>query len=83
MPNPQILLLDPPREGFADLNLFLKKFSSIRSIIYISCDLATFTQDLKKVKAQVPNFLIKEVQPLDMFPQTHHIELMAHIQLDF
>ncbi len=75
---PKILLLDPPREGFSDIHHFLKLFPSIDTIFYISCDISTFVQDIKKVLIQ--GFEIQEIQPLDMFPQTHHIELLAQIK---
>jgi len=71
----EILVLDPPREGLkVSKPLFVKK-SVIQQVFYISCDLATFSRDLGVFMEN--GFKVVEVQPLDMSPQTPHIELMA------
>lgn len=75
MPEPKILLLDPPREGFAEIHSFLKKFKSIEHVIYISCDPSTFVNDVKKLRGQ--RFELAEIQPVDQFPQTPHIEVLS------
>lgn len=75
-----IIVFDPPRKGLADsviesvLNVLPEK------IIYISCNPATLARDLKKLKEK---YDIKEVQPVDMFPHTSHVEtvvLMSRIE---
>lgn len=74
-----VLILDPPRDGLKIKgNLFDAKGdkkTKIKNIFYISCDLATLTRDLEFMQEQ--KFKIKEIQPLDMFPQTSHIEIMV------
>lgn len=75
MAEPKILFLDPPREGFPDLNRFLKEFKSLEYVVYVSCDLSTYANDVKKLRGQ--RFELVEVQPLDQFPQTPHIEILS------
>lgn len=77
MSEPKILFLDPPREGFAGISSFLKEFKSIEKIIYISCDLSTYISDVKKIRGQ--KFELVEIQPLDQFPQTPHIEILSYL----
>ncbi|WP_045856621.1 class I SAM-dependent RNA methyltransferase [Teredinibacter purpureus] len=71
----EVLVLDPPRDGVKITAPLLGKKSSIKTIFYISCDLATFSRDLAVFMAH--GFKVCEVQPLDMFPHTPHIEIMA------
>ena len=70
-----VLVLDPPREGFKGIGNLLSKKSQFGDIFYISCDLATFARDAAVCLDR--GFVLKEVQPLDQFPQTPHIELLA------
>ena len=42
-----------------------------RKIVYVSCNSATQARDLSLMKEE---YMIQEIQPIDMFPQTHHIE---------
>jgi len=44
-------------------------------LVYISCDTATFARDTKKLITA--GFILEEVTPIDMFPQTYHIEQIA------
>lgn len=66
------LLLDPPRAGIGHL---LERFvhPRVRVILYISCSPLSFVQDISSLK----NFAVQRVLPLDMFPQTRHLELIA------
>ena len=73
--NVEVLVLDPPRDGLKHAQLVLKKLKKLKKVIYISCDLATFVRDLKAFTKT--GFQVLEVQPLDQFPHTPHIELMA------
>jgi 23S rRNA (uracil1939-C5)-methyltransferase len=77
MKEPKVLLLDPPREGFSEIHNFLKIFKTIEHIIYISCDLSTFTNDVKKLRGS--RFELIQVQPVDQFPQTPHIEILSYL----
>jgi 23S rRNA (uracil1939-C5)-methyltransferase len=65
------VVIDPPRQGALGLAGYLAKITSKR-LIYISCDPATLCRDLADLTNE--GFSIKKIQPIDMFPQTHHIE---------
>lgn len=73
-----LCIVDPPRSGLDPLvtQAFCKKPSS--DLIYISCHPATLARDLKVLTQKA--YGIKTVQPLDMFPQTSHIECLVHLQ---
>jgi len=67
------LILDPPRQGTLNsLPGFLQ--NELKTIIYISCSPLTFSQDVQCLKK---NFTLKKIEPIDMFPQTRHIELIS------
>ncbi len=69
-----IIIFDPPRKGL-DENMLKKVISSeIEKIIYVSCNPATQARDLKLLKDY---YNIIEMQPVDMFPQTYHVENVA------
>ena len=74
----EILVLDPPREGLKVRDGLFGKHSRLREIFYISCDLATLCRDLQDMLAA--GFAIVEAQPLDLFPQTPHVELLVHLR---
>lgn len=65
------VILDPPRDGVPGLTQKINKLAS-KKIIYVSCDPATLCRDLADFIAL--GFRVITVQPVDMFPQTHHIE---------
>ncbi len=70
-------LLDPPREGARGVGPVLRDLGLPRAV-YVSCDPATLARDLAGcVEA---GFRIAVVQPVDMFPQTHHVEAAALIE---
>ena len=75
---PQIVILDPPRTGAADLMEAIVKLQP-RSIIYVSCDIATLTRDLGMLLAA--GYRAKRVRAFDFFPNTHHAEIAAHLLL--
>lgn len=74
----EVLVLDPPREGLKVRGGLLGKHSRLREIFYISCDLATLCRDLQEMLAG--GFALVEAQPLDLFPQTPHVELLVHLR---
>ncbi len=67
-----VLVLDPPRDGLKVIAPVLEQ-PSLKHIFYISCDLATCRRDVERFCEA--GFEIDEVQPLDQFPQTPHLEL--------
>ncbi len=68
---PDVIITDPPRDGMHRdvvqqiLNIAPNK------VVYVSCNSATQARDLEMMKGM---YVIKKVQPVDMFPQTHHVE---------
>lgn len=71
----RLLVLDPPREGFKLLDAFLSAYPKLETVLYISCDLDSFYRDLAALKQA--GFELQEVQPMDLFPQTPHIETLS------
>jgi len=71
------VVIDPPRQGGAELAARLWQLTR-KKLIYVSCDPATLCRDLNDLSAQ--GFTLTSIQPIDMFPQTHHIETIALLQ---
>ncbi|MFT5082815.1 MAG: 23S rRNA (uracil1939-C5)-methyltransferase [Lentisphaeria bacterium] len=72
-----VLVLDPPREGIKNKEGLFYKKSKLKKVFYISCDLATLVRDVQEFKLH--KFSVVEVQPLDQFPHTPHIELLVEL----
>lgn len=68
------VVTDPPRQGMPGLAADLAALTKKR-LVYISCDPATLCRDLADLLKK--GFIIKKIQPVDMFPQTHHIETVV------
>jgi len=73
-----LLVLDPPRSGAAELTDAMVQFR-IRQIIYISCDPATLMRDLKPLL--VAGYTIESSRVFDLFPQTAHMESVTSLVL--
>jgi 23S rRNA (uracil1939-C5)-methyltransferase len=78
---PDIIVLDPPRSGCSESSL--KTIASMvpASIVYVSCNPSTLARDMA-VLSQL-GYETSEVQPVDMFPQTSHVEcvvLMSRVE---
>jgi 23S rRNA (uracil1939-C5)-methyltransferase len=68
------LILDPPREGAITVLKELKELIKGK-IVYISCDIATFSRDAAYL--QDAGFRLTDISLIDMFPRTHHIEAIS------
>lgn len=69
--SPDVIVLDPPRAGLhKDVIVVLQKIAPAR-IVYVSCNPATQARDLNLLGE---NWEIVSIQPVDMFPHTHHVE---------
>ncbi len=71
------VVIDPPRQGAPDLAGQLAALCSER-LVYISCDPATLCRDMANLVSH--GFSIEKIQPIDMFPQTHHIETVVLLE---
>ncbi|NOQ45952.1 MAG: methyltransferase domain-containing protein [Desulfobulbaceae bacterium] len=71
------ILVDPPRQGIGRAGNLLPRLSA-EQIIYISCDPATLARDLVGISAN--GYHVSTIIPVDMFPQTHHIESVALLE---
>ena len=69
-------VIDPPRAGMDAVALDSLIDLQPRQIVYVSCDPATLARDAKRLTTAGYN--LRDVQPVDMFPQTYHIESVAH-----
>jgi len=70
-----LVVLDPPRTGLDKEALSALVSLAPPRIVYVSCDPATLARDIKRLLAS--GYHLREVQPVDMFPQTYHIECVA------
>ncbi len=74
-----IVILDPPRKGASKrLISGLKNNEDIKAIYYISCDPSRLARDIKAM-TENNNWKLNRIKPLDMFPKTKHIEVLAEI----
>ncbi len=75
---PDVIITDPPRAGMHDD--VTKKMLEIAParIVYVSCNPATQARDLQLLDAK---YKVTKVQPVDMFPQTHHVENVVLLEL--
>ena len=72
---PDVLLLDPPRSGAGGKVMRKIGRTKANRIIYVSCNPESFAWDIKQLEPF--GYTLETVQPVDLFPQTHHIELVA------
>ena len=72
---PDGVILDPPRAGCNRMTLDVVARLTPRRVVYVSCDPDTLARDLM-ILCQA-GFDLDRVQPIDMFPQTHHVESIA------
>jgi 23S rRNA (uracil1939-C5)-methyltransferase len=73
------VLLDPPRKGCWPETLELLRQQQPQQLIYVSCHPATMARDLNILCADGV-FKLVQVVPLDMFPQTQHVECVADLR---
>lgn len=75
---PDVVITDPPRNGMHnDVIEMLKKIRA-KTIVYVSCNPATQARDLDLLRNE---YEIEKIQPVDMFPQTHHVECVVKLKL--
>lgn len=75
---PDVLITDPPRAGMHPDVVERLIELKVPRLVYVSCNSSTMARDLKELNSI---YKIEEVQPVDMFPQTYHIEAVAKLRL--
>ena len=73
-----VVVMDPPRAGAADALGALAALRASR-IVYVACDPATLARDLRALVAC--GYHTNRIVPVDLFPQTYHIETVAELVL--
>lgn len=71
--DPDIVVVDPPRAGLAEEVVRLLSETPARAVAYVSCDPATLARDVARFEERGV-FRAEWVQPVDLFPQTYHVE---------
>ena len=74
------VLVDPPRAGLTNQALMSVIEIGASKVIYVSCNPATFARDMLFIHEH-SKYKVKNIQPVDMFPQTAHVELVAEFEL--
>ena len=75
--HPNVIVVDPPRAGCTET--VLKTFAAMHPdrIVYVSCNPATLARDMAFLATL--GYMAKEIQPVDMFPQTSHVETLTKL----
>ena len=74
-----VMVVDPPRAGCEEVLLRTFMDMAPEKIVYVSCDPATLARDLD-ILCHQGQYKLKKVQPVDMFPNTGHVECVALLQ---
>lgn len=69
--NADTIILDPPRAGMHKKVIQTLLNAAAKKIVYVSCNVATQARDIELLSEK---YSVKKVQPVDMFPHTHHVE---------
>jgi len=75
LPAAQGIVLDPPRDGLKERDALTPLFAQSPWVVYISCNLATWQRDAHFLQEQ--GLCLTQVEGLDMFPQTPHLEVLS------
>lgn len=75
---PDVIITDPPRAGMHDDVIKAILLAEPKRIVYVSCNSATQARDLALLEEK---YRVTAVQPLDMFPHTHHVENVVLLQI--
>lgn len=76
--NIDLVIVDPPRSGLDSKVIDVLLEMKTKDIIYISCDPVTLARDLNKLQS---HYEIETIQPVDMFPNTYHVECVCVLKL--
>lgn len=76
--NFDVIIVDPPRSGLDKNTINFLINSKAKRIVYVSCDIMTLVRDLNILKQ---DYDIREITPVDMFPNTYHVECVCVLKL--
>ena len=74
---PELIVIDPPRAGLTKKVVGHILRAEPRQIIYVSCNPATLARDVALLEEG--GYALRDVQPVDMFPHTYHIETVVNL----
>jgi 23S rRNA (uracil1939-C5)-methyltransferase len=75
---PDVIITDPPRAGMSEQLVAKILEIAAPTVVYVSCNPATQARDLQWLDSK---YAVTRVQPVDMFPHTHHIENIVQLKL--
>lgn len=75
---PNVIIVDPPRRGLDNTTIETILKLGVSRVVYVSCNPATMVRDLKLLEEK---YEVKEIQPVDMFPFTSHVECVVAMLL--
>lgn len=75
---PDVIITDPPRAGMHEDVINTILFAEPKRIVYVSCNPATQARDLNMLDSK---YRVVKVQPVDMFPHTHHVENVVLLEV--
>lgn len=76
--HPDVMIIDPPRAGMHEDVIKVIMNAEPKVLVYVSCNPATQARDLALLD---PKYKVTDIQPVDMFPHTHHVENVARLEL--
>ena len=76
--DPNVVIVDPPRSGLDVKTIERIKDWNVEKVVYVSCDPVTLARDLKMLQEK---YVVVKIVPVDMFPQTKHVECVASLHL--
>jgi 23S rRNA (uracil1939-C5)-methyltransferase len=77
---PDVLVVDPPRAGLSQKIVRRVIEANPKRIVYVSCNPTTLAPNAAQLGEA--GYVLRRVRPVDMFPQTHHVECVAVLERD-
>ncbi len=78
MRNTCTVLVDPPRKGLAPGLISRLSHPMVKKLLYVSCNADSFARDAQMLRRS--GYVLKRVRPIDLFPQTSHVELVSYFE---